>query len=184
MIWRRLVFALSLAALGSALPAGASSIEVNVSDESVRGTFTTWTGAPGVDWDVSYLHNDDDVDIGALGLGASGAISGRLTLGVGLKLFFVETDPFDGGALGLGGRLVFRPRRAERVGIGGHAFWAPDAVTSGDAEKYVEYGARVEVRVIDVASLFVGYRRIRVDFEEISAQTVDEGGHFGIRISY
>lgn len=182
--------------LGAAGVAQAGSLDLNLSGDALYAGFATAAGNTGLEVDASILHHEEeglpDRDIGALGVhlvddAAQGATPFRV--GVGAKLFFVDATVADGGALGIGGHVRYTLPQYNRFAIGGHAYFAPDVSSFGDTTRYLQYGVRAEYEILRQANVYLGYRRVRAEFDYggVAGQetlTLDSGVHFGFRIFF
>lgn len=189
MIKSRILLAILL--LGAAGPALAGSAELNLSSDAVKAAFASSLTRSGLQFDASYLHNEDkkpqDHDVAALGLHlVDDAQQGKtpFTVGIGAKLFMVDVTAADGGALGVGGFFRYTLPSYNRFGIGGDLYYAPKVVSFGGQERYSEAAVRLEYEILRNANVYLGYRRIRADFDTTNPITVDNGLHFGLRIDF
>lgn len=185
-----------IAALGLlAGTARAGSLDLNLGSDAFYGAYATAATNSGLEFDVSYLHheedNEPDRDIAGLGLhlvddAAQGETPFRV--GVGARLFYLDATVADGGALAIGGHLRYSIPQYNRFAIGGHAYFAPDVTSFGDAEKYVQFGITAEYEILRQANVYLGYRRARAEYnfglagsDEV---TMDSGVHFGFRLFF
>lgn len=178
--------------LAAALAAGlggtvaADSLDINLSDDTVQGVYTTnWRTA---EFNTGVLYNDDQEDwavsAGLLALGERRNPEMRSQGGLGGKLYIASASNEDIVALGLGGQLRVFPGNGP-IGISGSLFYAPDIVTFMDGEKFWEADARVEFEMVRRnASLYVGYRKMRADLDNGRDVTLDSGLHAGVKISF
>ena len=168
----------------------ADSLDLNLSDHSVRFVYGTSLRSAEVTAGVLYAEKGNDPDsrwAAHLGLIASaerrGATS-RTEAGVGGRLYLASTGSSEVAALALGGEFRWFPGEG-LVGIGGYGYYAPDIVTGIDAKRLWEAGARVELEVVrNTAHVYVGYRKMQMRLENNLDVTVDEGGHVGVRIVF
>lgn len=167
-------------------PVLADSLDINLSNDSVQGIYATnWRTA---EFNTGVLFNNDRNDwVASAGLLASGekqTAEGRIEAGLGGKIYAASVNNDDVLALGLGGQFRFSPNNGP-IGLSGFLYYAPDIVTFLDAKKFWEWGARVEFEVVrKTASVYLGYRKVRADLDNNSHQTVDSGGHVGVRIAF
>jgi hypothetical protein len=168
-------------------PPFAEVIDINVSGEAVRLTYIAEFEARGLDLDFGWLHNEDDGDVGAVGLQVvdiGGEATGPWSVGLGGQLFYVTTDADDGSGLGLGGHAGYRPRRLQRFEVAAYVFYAPSVISFGDVEEYLDAGLTAGFWVMPRGKIYLGAREVRVDFEERSSVTIDHGLHAGLRIRF
>lgn len=182
---RLTVCLLFLLAIPAATAWGAG-IDLNLNGDAVRGGLLFPLRERNLELDFSYLHNEDTGNVAAAGLhvvDAVGSGSDRWGVGLGIKLFHVDLDNgLSGAALSIGGHL--RYRWPNRVVLRGHAYWAPDVVSTDDLDRYTELALRVGYEVIDNATVYVGLRSIRVRLEGAGTGTVDDGAFLGVRFHW
>lgn len=166
-------------------PAAAASLDLNLSDEAVWLGYTGAVGAAALEWSIGALHHKDSGDVAALGLHVSGSPATSVSAGIGGKLFYVDEEDLDGGALGIGGFVRFGLAGEDRLGFGGHAYYAPEVTSYSGLEEYGELGVRVDYRILDQAAVYVGYREVQAEFEEVpDSVTIDSGLHFGFELTF
>lgn len=178
--------------VGATVPAAAGTLDANISSDSVRGTFSQALngynryGTPY--WDAGLLYtNDTDAWIGHLGLQVVGDTSARnasIRAGLGGRLYFVNSDPGDGAALGLGGTVTARIPQYNRFALRGHAYFAPDIISFHDLDQFFEYGIDFEYQLLKNNYVYVGYRQIRAEVSDGGHQTLDTGFHVGLRLTF
>jgi hypothetical protein len=172
--------------------ARAERVDVNLSDETLRGTFEAPlpTARLGGVYEFGALIGENrDVDfqqahVGLLVTGDAGARRATVTAGLGGRLFVLAGDGADGGGLARGGMFDARLPSVNRIGGIAYAYGAPGASTFGDLEGWYEYAARVDYQVLQGASIYVGWRQVKVDVEGFGDFTVDTGFHAGLRLTF
>lgn len=181
---------LTLAASG----ARAEHVDVNLSDETLRGVYS----APlsGVSTNLKGLYefgallgeqneaSFQQIHAGLLATGDAGARDANVTAGLGGRLFLLNGDGADGGGLALGGMVEARLPAFNRIGVIAYAYAAPKASTFGDFEGWFEYSASLDYQVLQGASIYGGFRQLKVDVENFGNFTVDTGWHLGLRLSF
>lgn len=186
MIYR--FFLLSLLYLCVFDNAYSESLDLNLNDDAARLIFAKDVTSRKLRVDAGWLHHQDRGDIASIGLqlvdfAASG--SNPVTAGVGLKLFYLDTDfDLDGAVLALGGSLSYTLPQYNRIGFEGHVFFAPDVVAFGDATQYTEVAVRAKYNVLRDADIYLGLRNAQADFEGVDSFTFDTGFHVGLRIRF
>lgn len=90
----------------------------------------------------------------------------------------------DGGGLALGGMVEARLPAFNRIGAIAYGYGAPKASTFGDFEGWLEYAVGVDYQVLKGASVYLGFRQVKVDIENFGNATVDSGWHFGLRLNF
>lgn len=112
------------------------------------------------------------------------------TFGVGVKVLAATVAKKNTMALALGGQVRLTPTDDQKFGIVGQLYFAPDVVTFGDADRYVETGVRMEYDILPQAAAYLGYRKIKFNVNVLPApvpsvaMVVDEGVNVGVRIAF
>ena len=170
------------------LPFGAQAakLDFNLSDEAFLLRYTQ-DASRGMQLDYGLLHQEDDVYQGSLGLHLvdnAATETAPFQVGLGGRLQLIDTDGPSGGALSIGawGRYSFPG--ANRFALAGNFHFAPDVTAFGDIEKYLEYGVRGEYEDLRNGSLYLGYRKIEVDFGGPGDFDLDKGLHFGMQFTF
>ena len=177
---------LAVLAAGFSGPGLADSIDINLNSDSIQATYASnWRTA---ELDLGLLSNSDKdnwvASAGLLALGETQPTGTRTEVGVGGKIYLASASDQDVLALGLGGQVRVFPHGGP-IGIAGYVFYAPDVVTSGDAQQFWEAGARIEFEAIEsTASIYLGYRKARAKLDNGLHVTVDSGAHAGVRIHF
>jgi hypothetical protein len=189
---KRLLCAVMLLATSAARAEG---IDLNLSSDALRGTFdgslTSIFPRIGGVYEVGALNGERagfdyfQGHAGVLVTGDAGAERATVTAGLGVRLAFVDTDPqLSGSALALGGMIDARLPAFNRIGAIGYAYWAPNASSFGDITSYLEYAIDADYEVLRNASLYVGYRQLRLGADSYGHFSVDQGWHLGLRLSF
>jgi len=118
-------------------------------------------------------------------------------LGVGVKAVYGELDIPDGivldgdegekvGALGIGlqAGVLLAESRNNPVELVGEAFLAPSITSFTDAERYLEFAARLQVTVIPQAQAYFGYRSLSFETNDYDSLELDKGYHLGLKVSF
>jgi hypothetical protein len=180
---------LPVAALVMLCPAaGAHEIDISLNSDAVRGIYATDVLRNGRA-DFGWLHDKDAGDVFHGGLLITGEASSgpqAIRAGLGGRLVWLNGDGSrrDGYGLALGGRLQVAPPDLNRFTLAAEAFLAPDLLTGGDTDSYLEFGARVAYSVTRQADLYVGGRYVRADFDRAADLRFDTGFHVGIDLRF
>ena len=171
---------------GSSSAVLADAIDINLNNDTIQAAYiTNWRAA---DLQVGALYNNNKdawvADVGLLAMGNKQVSGSRSAAGLGGKIYAASVGSQDLLALGLGGQFRVFPTNGQ-VGIGGYAFYAPNIVTMVDGKKFWEAGLSLEYEVVkNSASVYIGYRKVRADFDNGGHATLDSGGHAGVRINF
>lgn len=171
--------------LAMAVNSQAASLDLNLSGDAVQfeanGEITQGIALGG-----GILHSDyrDDATQGHIQL-LGVERNSEVDIGIGARWSQYDTDAGDGGGLGLGGYgYVYLPQ-APAVSLGGYGFYTPGVVTSGDLDDSLEYGLRARYSFTPSVDGYIGYRRLRADFDTTpGTRTLDSGAHAGVRFTF
>jgi YfaZ precursor len=176
----------------AATTASGEELDLNLNNDTLRGTF----GAPipsqrlGAQYEVGgMLGEDSGVDfqqlhVGLLVTGDAGAREATVKAGLGGRLVYLSSDGPDGGALALGGMVDARLPSFNRIGVVAYGFGAPRASAFGDFEGWYEYAVSLDYQVLQGASIYLGWRQLKVDVEGFGNVTVDTGFHAGLHLAF
>ncbi len=188
MIVRSLGFVALFTVAGAAY---ADSLDVNLNDDTLRLTYAKAIQSTykGLELDAGWLYteeNDDSESLFHLGLQVSGenwSDAGTFDISVGGRAVYGSPGDYDLMAIGFGGDVRFSP--IERVGFGANAYFAPSITSFMDAEGYREYGVRVDYQLLPQAFIYVGYRDIEIDIEDVGPDAeYDDEAHIGFKMLF
>lgn len=177
--------ALALASLLLAAPAQASTLDVNLNGDVVRGAFA-FPAFGNLTADVGLLHHQDDGDVIHFGLhlvDEAGA-GESLIAGLGGRVVALDATGLDGQVIALGGFFRYTLPDYNRVGFSGHLYFGPDVIAFGDTSRYFEVAVRAQYNVLRQGHVYLGYRNIKADFELGPEVTIDSGLHVGLLVEF
>jgi hypothetical protein len=188
------IVSLALVSAVTALPAKAEIADISLGENSIRAALAgplahIFPNAKG-QYDTGVLikpKTDNDLvqlHAGALIVGDAGAQGVDVAAGLGVRGIYVGRDSNSGGALSLGGQFEARMPSFNRVGISGHAYYAPSASSFGEVDEYREYAVAVDYQVVPDAAVYVGYRNINYDIHDASGLTAENGFRAGLRLTF
>lgn len=172
-------------------PVLADSIDLNLHDNAIRGTYEArLSSTQGLSAEAGLLYVEDDrtnesetmVHGGLLVSGENWSKSGTFDIAMGMRLVYATPGDLDMGALAFGGRMRFSP--VPRLGIGGHIYYAPDITSFMDSKSYQELGVRLDYQLLPQAFVYVGYRNIEVDFGGPTDWELDDEAHVGFKMLF
>lgn len=187
MSLRPLVAAVLLAGSASTM---AQTLDISLSDDSGKLTYVAPMGKQGFgrgEMDASVLFTDNDAFMASLGFGVKGEAgtgSPGLLVGLGARLYGVNTDNADLAAIALGARFTFAPPPVPRLRFGGEVNYAPSVVTFIDGDRFFESNVYVGYEVFQDAVAYVGVRRIKAGFENGPDVTLDKGAYLGVNLRF
>jgi hypothetical protein len=163
--------------------------DLNVSNDAARLTME-FPMRNNVLIDGSWLHHTDKGETLSVGGYLTGNAAGGntpLTAGLGLRFYYVDFDTGqkeDGSNLALGGFARYQFRRLDRVAVWGNLFYAPSVLSFGDSDEFYEVGGYGGYSVVRDAEVYLGWRRMKSDFDEDGDVMVDTGWVVGIRARF
>ena len=161
----------------------ANEAELSLNDDSVK--IASQFDVSGFDVEASFIHNQDRGNIfGVAGLIYGDAGAPGLNAGLGLKLAYVDPNVSGvSGELGLpiGGKVTYVPEDYNRFNARGYLWYAPSVLSLGELERYQEIGGDVGYNITRNADVFLGYRNVKVKYDNFGTGTIDTGFHLGIR---
>ena len=171
-------------------PVSAGTLDINLGDNSVQAQYSSAMGRDSLgksEFHVGLLYTEQDNLFGDVGILVKNEVGSGLpgvTVGVGVKGIMATADNSDALALALGGQVRFSPPSASRFGITGQFYAAPNIVTFGDADRFIETGVRLEYEILPQAVAYLGYRKIKFGLETSPDAVLDEGAHVGVKITF
>lgn len=172
----------------------AESIDINLSSQALRGAFagplTNIFPRLSGQYDVGVLLGEEEsrnylqAHGGLLVTGDAGAQQANVVAGLGGRLVALDVEEVTGGALALGGMAEARLPAFNRIGATLYVYGAPKASAFGDLEGYLEYAVGLDYQVLRDASVYAGYRQVKVDVKDVGDFTVDNGWHLGLKLNF
>ena len=174
----------------AATPVLADSIDVNLHNDAIRGTYTMQIpNTKGLSGEAGVLYAEDKnnnsetlLHLGLLVTGENWSESGTFDIALGGRIVQASPGNVDLLAVAFGGRLRFSP--VPRLGIGGHAYFAPEITSLLDSESYQEIGIRVDYQVLPQAFVYVGHRNIQADMGGPRNWELDDEAHIGFKMIF
>lgn len=169
-------------------PVRAHELNLGFNDDALRATYATGF-ANGFRFETGWLSDSDEGDVWHAGLLVTGELgrSGQaLTGGLGARLAYLDGEGNDreGYAVGVGGQARWVMPRNNRFFVFGEYYWAPDILSGGDAEKYVDGTIRLGYSVTRQAEVYVGARYTGADFDDRPSILFDTGMHVGLELRF
>lgn len=183
----------SLMMAGAASAAG--TVGLDLSSDAVRvqlSNVANMSADTEVEWDAGFLRIEADnggpsrsLITGTLrSVGDAGIANHQVNAALGVRAFWLNGGGFDAQALGVGGSLSARLQGMDRLVFSGYAYYAPQIISFGDAEAFLECGGNVAYQVLRNGEVFLGYRQVKVEPKQSSDVTIDTGFHLGMRFGF
>lgn len=189
MLSRHLVALSLIAASNTAL---ADTFDINLRDTAAQFQYSAAMGTSTLgksSMHIGYLYTSHSnsnsyADFGMLVKDEVSPNTPGLSVGVGVKGVLAKASTKSATAVALGGLVHYAPPAIPKVGLVASAYWSPNILTFGDADRTVETGMRVEYEVIPQATAYVGYRKINLGLKSTGDAKLEEGMHIGVRLSF
>lgn len=168
----------------------AAGVDLNVSDDAARLTLQFPLPGNNILIDGSWLHHTDKGETLSVGGYLTGSAAGGnrpLTAGLGTRFYYSDYDKGSkesGSSLTLGGFARYQFPQYDRVAVGGELFYGPSVLSFGDSDSYYEVGAWVGYSVLRDGEVYLGWRRIKTDFDNDGDTMIDTGFHVGLRARF
>lgn len=141
------------------------------------GTSTSGLGASG-----NWTRSDHDGNVGSLGLGFSLPVGPLMATVGGKALYLSPEEGKSGGALALGGGLVWSVNRY--FSLYGEGYFAPESMTSG-VKAYNEANGGLRWTIFRPLSVNVGYRYANMQGKNGKRDnTLSDGPYIGAGLSF
>lgn len=169
--------------------AGADSLSLDLNDDAARVTYERPFSARKTRVDASWLHHQDRGDVLAVGFHITGnaATQARpINAGLGGRLYFIDAKraDADGAVLGIGGFFDAKLPDYDRIGFGGHLYFAPDVLAFGDADDFFDVSLHASYAVLRQGDIYLGVRNVQGSFEDGGDVTIDTGLMLGFRLNF
>jgi len=158
----------------------ANELELSINEEFIDLRFTSnyeqdFAGA------FSFMHadfNDLSADQVSYRFFTSDSESG---LQLGAKAFWLDVEEEGGFGIGLG--LGVARQLSEKMSLGLQFHYAPDIITGGDFDNVLEYDVRLNFKMVENGSFFMGYRNIEADNGSVDLEVYDDP-YFGLKFEF
>ncbi len=181
---RFLSVACSILAICACFSVQASSLDINLRDEAIRLAVRGPINESGLNLSLSGLHHEDDRDLITAGVSVIESLADGSYVGIGGHLYAFDAKNVDGLGMALGGFFHYALPAFPGLGLGGQLYYGPDVVSFDDVKRYIETAMRLEYQILSQANIYVGYRHIRIKMDNGGKGRIDNGLHFGLRLTY
>ncbi|MEO1576397.1 MAG: YfaZ family outer membrane protein [Pseudomonadota bacterium] len=172
----------------AAVSAQADQLSLDLNDDAARLTFAhPFQNKTQID--ASWLHHQDRGDVLAVGFHLTGNAATQdrpINAGVGGRVMFVDADgtSLSGGGLAIGGFFDAKIPEYNRIGLGGHVYYAPDVLAFGDSKDVLDISVHASYSILRDGDLYVGLRNVKSEFDGGGTRTFDTGLHVGFRLNF
>jgi hypothetical protein len=163
------------------------ALEVSVSDDSLEALYLRdvdidEVGPTTISGGVFFNEARDLVaTVSALSRIGTNDGTRRLVVSTGLRVYgaWLNVEDEDVLGVGLGGELRYYLDTARDMSVSLAGFYAPDIITFGEADNLTEASLRIETRLQNGTTLFLGYRAFEIDLPV--DRELDDNLHVGFR---
>ncbi|MBM3117586.1 YfaZ family outer membrane protein [Jeongeupia naejangsanensis] len=177
---KNILFAATLGALVISAGASASDVSMVAGEDYVAASASVNSG--GLGFTADWTHNDDEGDVGGVGLGL-GVPLGNALLTFGGKLVYIDVKSADTGVAGALGAGLSIPL-GSRVVLYGEGYYSPDSLSSG-IRSYTEAKAGVRFKITPAIGADLGYKYLNVDLKDgRPSRDLADGVYAGVNFSF
>jgi len=115
------------------------------------------------------------------------ANSTGLQLSPGIKVSIIDAEASDSSinaAVSIGGRVSSLLPTSIPLRAYGELYYAPSITVTNDIEDLLEIEAGIEYQVGNNASVYGGYRQIKIDLDKNISTKLDDRFHIGIAFNF
>ena len=162
------------------------TLDLSLNNKAVFLDWTTQLPDTELNLGAGVLHHQDNGDVYFANIFVADNVNKQAAIlaGVGGRVYYMDADKTDdsGTAVGLGGFINWEIPTVPNLSLRSDFYYAPDVLSFDEVERYLDFSARVQYRIIEQAWLYVGYRNAEIKPTQGSNQTMDEGGHLGLML--
>jgi len=184
---------LAAVAMMFAAPGFAQGLDVNLSEKTAQFMYSGSLGKQGFGGRASYeagllfnrdLNTNTVLVLGLQMVDEAGSGAPGLEAGLGIRAYGADGDNYQAMAIAIGGQVRYHMPSLKRLGFEGQIHYAPGVVTFVDGRNLLHVEARAGYEVLPDATLYVGYRDIRIGLDGMSDTSAAEGLYLGMRFSF
>lgn len=189
-----LKYFVAAAVLLIAQSAYADMFNILLSNNSARFNYSTeiFGGQNGpVDLDMGIFFNKDTDKMAHIGMMVrNDTLDNPLVISIGVRAYYGDVGNKAPGphskfaAITVGGELLFIPDNLGGLGLGVNYYVAPSVVSYLDADRFTEYGVRLNYELTKQANVSLGYQKIEVDLDSGTTLDVDSSVYFAIGLRF
>lgn len=167
----------------------AGEIDLSFNSDAVRVFYIHDFLSNDLSGDIGFATNSDkgtviNATLFLKGLASDG--SNPLQAGLGVRSGYVDGDRSKqkGIPFAIGAYMRYALPAMDRLSIRGDAWIAPDALSTGDLDKYQDLQLRLQYALLREADIFVGARYLNTEFSNGTRQIIDNGLNLGFNIRF
>ncbi len=184
---KHLLATCSIAATFVASGASASSLNVDINNDTLKGEFNVSDQRADVGLSVAALLTDDNGEAYAVTLRTQGTLADQEHIrgGFGGRAYHIAPEPYDNSfqSLGIGGYLDVTVPEFTDLTLGVELFYAPSITTTDDVDNVSEFSLRASYQLFENASAYVGLRYLEAEVNNFDIE-IDDGAHIGFTLQF
>ncbi|WP_028299553.1 YfaZ family outer membrane protein [Oceanospirillum beijerinckii] len=181
---KRIALAAAVASL--AATAHAATIDVNLSNDTIRAEYDAPLPQQRLNLSVGGMYheeNDNDATLVHAGLHTQ-EHTAQYSIGMGAKAYWLNSDNVDGIAVGLGGQGSYTFPQLPLVRFGGHLYIAPKVSSFSDLDGLMDLSVRAYYQALRDVDVYVGWRKLSVDVKDGGDSSLDKGVNIGFVMNF
>lgn len=175
-------------------PAFADTFDMQLSNDSGRIGYSTDVfggqyGPLGLETGL-FFNKDNDKMVHVGMMIRNDTMDNPFVISIGTRAYYGNVGHASGqihakfAAIAIGGEFLFIPNNLGGLGLGVSYYVAPNVVSYMDADRFYEYGIRLNYEISRQSSVSLGYQKIRVDLNNGPGETIDSSVFFRIGLRF
>lgn len=191
------VLAVSMLMLSPAAFAEGGGLDINLNNNAAQFQFSA-SGSDLIEGNAELhaglLYNDTNnifVDAGLLAKSEGESENGGPIIAVGAKGVFGSIHPplrpgttDTGSAIAVGGEFGFAIPSNVPIALIAQYYASPKIMTFADADRFNQFGVRLELAASPQARIYIGYREIGFGMKKTGSELLDSGTVAGVKVSF
>lgn len=167
---------------------GASTADVSLTNDTVKGDVNLDMGSFGVDAGITH-DKDESTSTAHLGLSVQDSdTSGPLQVGIGARLYAIDANLDEEDdlsvALALGGWYRYTIPQANRVSIYGSVYYSPEVLSFTNLDHMYTYEFRAEYMTMRNARAYIRYGRTVTVYDDGFRKESNKGLSIGATVDF
>jgi hypothetical protein len=174
----------------------ADSVDINMNNTSAQikaGISASGIGDGNAELQARVLYNDTNdilADAGVFARGPGGGEEGEAgpIAGGGLKVLAATLHQpgatYNLACITLGGEFGYALPSSMPIAVVGEYLASPKILSFSDAERFNQYGVRLELAASPKAKIYLGYREVGFGIKNAGSVIFDKGTHVGLFVAF
>lgn len=177
-----------------------SSISLDLNDDAVRLSWQQFRPTRQLSYGASAFNHQDRGTVLTAGFHITGNAATKarpINAGLGGRIVYADAESIgnstspglsipseNGYALAVGGFFKGQIPNYDRIGFGGHVYFAPDVLAFGDMEEFVDLWLYGSYSVLRNGDVYIGGRSLKADYSGRGDYNFDTGLHAGFILKF